>query len=179
MESRMVAKLSLPVSERDHMQGSPAASVTLVEYGDFECPHCGAAHLIVKKIQKMVGDQLRFVFRHFPLTQMHPHAERAAEAAEAAGAQGRFWQMHDLLFENQQTLSDRHLLLFAEALDLDTERFARELAEGVHQPRVREDFMSGVRSGVNGTPTFFINSIRHDGAFDLDPLLYAIERAVE
>ncbi|HEY0376926.1 MAG TPA: thioredoxin domain-containing protein [Pyrinomonadaceae bacterium] len=175
----MVAKLSLPVSERDHMQGSPAASVTLVEYGDFECPHCGAAHLIVKKIQKMVGDQLRFVFRHFPLTQMHPHAERAAEAAEAAGAQGRFWQMHDLLFENQQTLSDRHLLLFAEALDLDTERFARELAEGVHQPRVREDFMSGVRSGVNGTPTFFINSIRHDGAFDLDPLLYAIERAVE
>ena len=177
MVSKMTARLTVPVSERDHVQGSPDDAVTLVEYGDFECPHCGAAHQVVKQIQKALGDQLRFVFRHFPLTQMHPHAERAAEAAEAAGAQGRFWQMHDLLFEHQQSLSDSHLLLYAEAIDLDTDRFARELAEGVHQPRVREDFMSGVRSGVNGTPTFFINGVRHDGPFDLSALLYAIQRA--
>ncbi|MBV9959405.1 MAG: thioredoxin domain-containing protein [Acidobacteria bacterium] len=177
MVSKMSARLSVPVSERDHVQGSPDAAVTLVEYGDFECPHCGAAHLVVKQIQKTLGDQLRFVFRHFPLAQIHPHAERAAEAAEAAGAQGRFWQMHDLLFEHQQSLSDRHLLLYAEAIDLDTDRFARELAEHVYQPRVREDFMSGVRSGVNGTPTFFINGARHDGLYDVSSLLDAIQRA--
>jgi protein-disulfide isomerase len=109
---------------------------------------------------------------------MHPHAERAAEAAEAAGAHGRFWQMHDLLYENQQTLDDTHLLLFAEAIDLDTERFARELRDEIYRERVREDFMSGVRSGVNGTPTFFINDVRHDGPWDIDSLLYAIEQAV-
>jgi protein-disulfide isomerase len=174
----MVAKLSVPVSPRDHMQGSPDADVKLVEYGDFECPYCGAAHQIIKQIQQILGDQLCFVFRHFPLTQIHPHAERAAEAAETAGAQGRFWSMHDLLFENQQTLDDRHLLRFAEILNLDTERFTRELGEGVHRERVREDFMSGVRSGVNGTPTFFINGVRHDGAWDTESLLASIERAV-
>ncbi|HEV7377917.1 MAG TPA: thioredoxin domain-containing protein [Pyrinomonadaceae bacterium] len=178
MASKMAATLSFPVSERDHVQGSPDAAVTLVEYGDYECPHCGRAHAIVKQVQKVAGDHLRFVFRHFPLAQMHPHAERAAEAAEAAGAHGRFWQMHDLLYENQQTLDDTHLLLFAEAIDLDTERFARELRDEIYRERVREDFMSGVRSGVNGTPTFFINDVRHDGPWDIDSLLYAIEQAV-
>ena len=179
MVSRMAAQLTLPVGARDHVQGSPTAAVTLVEYGDFECPHCGAAHATIKHIQQILGDRVRFVFRHFPLTQIHPHAERAAEAAEAAGAQGRFWEMHDLLFENQQALDDRHLVLFAEELGLDMVRFARELAEGRYRERVREDFMSGVRSGVNGTPTFFINGVRHDGPWDTQSLLAGIERATE
>ncbi|HEV7842847.1 MAG TPA: thioredoxin domain-containing protein [Pyrinomonadaceae bacterium] len=177
MVSKMMAQLSLPVTEHDHVQGSPLAAVIIVEYGDFECPHCGAAHKIVKQIQQMLGDGLRFAYRHFPLTQIHPHAERAAEASEAAGAQGRFWEMHDLLFENQQTLDDWHLIRFAEQLELDTVRFARELAEGRYRERIREDFMSGVRSGVNGTPTFFINGVRHDGTWDIESLLAGIERA--
>lgn len=177
MVSSMVAKLSPPVSERDHVKGSPSAAVTLVEYGDFECPHCGAAHAIVKRIQVLLGESLRFVFRHFPLAQMHPHAERAAEASEAAGAQGRFWEMHDLLFEHQQKLADPHLVRFAETLELDVDRFTRELQEGIYRERVREDFMSGVRSGVNGTPTFFINGVRHDGSWDMESLLTSIERA--
>jgi protein-disulfide isomerase len=177
--SKMEARLSVPVSERDHVQGSPDAAVTLVEYGDYECPYCGAAHAIVKEVQAVLGDDLRFVFRHFPLAQIHPHAERAAEAAEAAGAQGRFWEMHDLLYENQRTLDDAYLLRFAEVLRLDTERFALELEEGTHRERVREDFMNGVRSGVNGTPTFFINGVRHNGSWELESLLAAIERASE
>jgi formate-nitrite transporter family protein len=179
MASKIQARLALPVGPRDHMQGSPAAAVTLVEYGDYECPHCGAAFVIVKEIQKLVGDKLCFVFRHFPLTQIHPHAERAAEAAEAAAAQDRFWEMHDVLFEHQDTLSDEYLLRFAIALDLDITRFTRELQSGVHKERVREDFMSGVRSGVNGTPTFFINGVRHDGPWEAAPLLDAIVRAGE
>ncbi|MDX6711517.1 MAG: hypothetical protein QOH96_2533 [Blastocatellia bacterium] len=178
MVTRREAKLSLPVGPRDHVQGSPAAAVTLVEYGDFECPSCGAAYPIVKQIQQNLGEQLCFVFRHFPLTQIHPHAERAAEAAEAAGAQGRFWEMHDLLFENQQSLDDRNLLRLAKALELDIERFAHELVEGIYLERVREDFMSGVRSGVNGTPTFFINGVRHDGPWDMQSLLSSIVDAV-
>ena len=171
------SRLVPPVSARDHIQGSETAPVTLVEYGDFECPYCGAAYVILKQIQEILGDQLCFVFRHFPLTQIHPHAEPAAEAAEAAGAQRKFWQMHDLLFENQQLLDPLHLVGFAEALRLDTERFVRELEEGSHRERVREDFMSGVRSGVNGTPAFFINGLRHDGPWDLKPLMDALENA--
>ncbi|MDX6500328.1 MAG: hypothetical protein QOG23_3588 [Blastocatellia bacterium] len=169
--------LTPPAGKRDHVQGPADAPVTLLEYGDFECSYCGAAYLIVKKIQESMGDQLRFVFRHFPLTQIHPHAEGAAEAAEAAGAQGRFWEMHDLLYENQRALDAMHLLGYAEDLGLDTQRFVRELEERVYQPRVREDFMSGVRSGVNGTPAFFINGVRHDGSWDLVPLLAALESA--
>jgi len=163
------------VDKRDHLQGPPDAPVTLVEYGDFECPHCGAAYPIVKRIQKVMGAQLRFVFRHFPLTQIHPHAEGAAEASEAAGAQGQFWEMHDLLFENQRALDAMHLPGYAEELNLDSRRFVRELEERVHQRRVREDFMSGVRSGVNGTPAFFINGVRYDESWDLVPLLEALK----
>jgi protein-disulfide isomerase len=177
MATSMRGKLVLPVSERDHVQGAETAPVTLVEYGDFECPYCGAAYLIVKKIQEVMGDQLRFVFRHFPLTQAHPHAESAAEAAEAAGVQGRVWEMHDLLFENQHALDPLHLVGYAEELGLDTERFVRELEDGIYSVRVREDFMSGVRSGVNGTPAFFINDIRYDGSWDIPPLLEALKRA--
>jgi len=172
------AELTLPVSEeRDHMQGPPAARVTLVEYGDYECPYCGAAYPIVKEVQERMGDRLRFVFRNFPITTSHPHAEQAAEAAEAAAAQGRFWQMHDHLYEHQRHLKDADLHGYAEQLGLDVETFDNELAEHVHAQRVREDFMSGVRSGVNGTPTFYINGIRHDESYDLQTLIAAINQA--
>ena len=172
------AVLALPVSPgRDHIRGPVDAPVTLVEYGDYECPYCGAAHGIVNAIQTRLGEQLCFVYRHFPLTTMHPHSQLAAEAAEAAGTQGEFWAMHDALFENQQRLEAPYLLAYAEALGLDTGRFGAELAEHVHAPKVREDFMSGVRSGVNGTPAFYINSVRHDGSRDAGALMAALQRA--
>jgi len=172
--------LTLPVSEdRDHTQGSAAAPVTLVQYGDYECPYCGEAYPIVKDIQERMGEQLRFVFRNFPISTSHPHAEQAAEAAEAAAAQGRFWEMHDHLYENQRHLSDDDLRSYAQALDLDLDLFDKELAERVHAVRVHEDFMSGVRSGVNGTPTFFINGLRHDGSYEFEILLQTLQRAAE
>jgi protein-disulfide isomerase len=174
------AELTLPVSdERDHFQGSSDAAVTLVEYGDYECPYCGAAYPIVKEVQARLGERLRFVFRNFPITTSHPHAEQAAEAAEAAAAQGRFWEMHDHLYEHQRQLEDADLHAYAEALGLDVARFASELAGHIHAERVREDFMSGVRSGVNGTPTFYINGVRHDSSYDVDTLLAALESAAD
>ena len=163
--------------ERDHIQGPADAAVTLVEYGDYECPYCGAAYPIVKELQARMGDRLRFVFRNFPITTSHPHAEQAAEAAEAGAAQGRFWEMHDLLYENQTQLRDQDLHAYAEQLGIDVERFDKDLAEHVHAPRVREDFMSGVRSGVNGTPSFYVNGARHDDSYDFETLLAALERA--
>jgi protein-disulfide isomerase len=172
------AALTLPVSEdRDHIEGPTEAAVTLVEYGDYECPYCGAAYPIIKEVQSWMGARLRFVFRNFPITTSHPHAEQAAETAEAAATQGKFWQMHDLLYENQKRLRDPDLRDYAERLALDVERFAKELAEHVHAARVREDFMSGVRSGVNGTPTFYINGARHDDSYDVETMLAALERA--
>jgi protein-disulfide isomerase len=172
------AVLTVPVTEdRDHIQGPADAAVTLVEYGDFECPYCGAAYPIVKEVQDRMGERLRFVFRNFPITTSHAHAEQAAEAAEAAAGQGRFWPMHDLLFENQRRLRDQDLHGYAEQAGLDVERFDSELAEHAHAGRVREDFMSGVRSGVNGTPTFFINGVRHDGSYEVEALVAALERA--
>jgi protein-disulfide isomerase len=146
------AVLTMPVSpDRDHIRGPLDAPVTLVEYGDYECPFCGAAHGIVNAIQARMRDQLCVVYRRFPLTTMHPHAQMAAEVAETAGAQGKFWAMHDVLFETQRQLDPPYLLAYAEALGLDTGRFSAELADHVHAPKVREDFMSGVRSGVNGS----------------------------
>jgi protein-disulfide isomerase len=172
------AALTLPVSEdRDHIQGPAEAAVTLVEYGDYECPYCGAAYPIIKEVQERMGGGLRFVFRNFPITTSHPHAELAAEAAEAAAAQDRFWEMHDLLYENQQRLGEEDLRAYADQLGLEVEPFDQELAEHVHAERVHEDFMSGVRSGVNGTPTFYINGLRHDDPYDLETLLAALERA--
>src|SRR5438874_5959675 len=172
------AALAIPVDEdRDHIQGRADAPVTLVEYGDYECPYCGAAYPIVKEVQARLGDTLRFVFRNFPITTSHPHAEQAAEAAEAAAAQRKFWEMHDLLYENQRRLGDQDLRGYADQLGLDVELFDKELVEHVHAPRVREDFMSGVRSGVNGTPSFYINGVRHDTSYGLETLLAALERA--
>jgi protein-disulfide isomerase len=168
-------RLSPPVGARDHAQGPAGAPLTLVEYGDFECPHCGLAHPVVKAIQRDFGTRLRFVFRNFPVATIHPHAEHAAEAAEAAAAYGRFWEMHDTLFEHQRALDDEHLERYAKAIGLDAERFRRELKDGAHAARVREDFLSGVRSGVNGTPTFFINGRRHDASWDLATLTEALE----
>ena len=168
------ARLSPPVTDRDHVQGSAQASVTLVEYGDYECPHCGRAHPIVKEVQRRLGAKLRFVFRNFPLTEMHPHAQHAAEAAEAAAGQERFWEMHDALFEHQRSLDDRHLVQYAEALGLDLQQFQQDLTSHAYAGRVREDFRSGVKSGVNGTPTFFINGVRHDDSWDVETLTEAL-----
>jgi protein-disulfide isomerase len=174
---RDVAALAIPVDAHDHAAGRPDAPVTLVEYGDFECPHCRKAWPIVKAVQHRLGTRLRVIFRHFPLKELHEHAEHAAEAAEAAAVQGKFWEMHDRLFERQFALEDEQLTEYAQDLGLDAARVAQALAAHTYKPNVREDFMSGVRSGVNGTPTFFINGLRHDGSWDEEPLAAALEQA--
>jgi protein-disulfide isomerase len=159
------AQLTPPVSAADHAAGPEDAPVTLVEYGDYECPYCGMAHPIVQRAQQTLGNQLRFVFRNFPLAEAHPHARLAAQAAEAAGTQGKFWEMHEMLFEHQDALEPNDVLGYAQALGLDVERFTHELESGVYARRVRDDFRSGVRSGVNGTPTFFVNGTRYEGSW--------------
>ena len=169
--------LTAVVSERDHIRGAPTAAVTLVEYGDFECPYCRSLVPIVDTLRQRLGDQLRFVFRHFPMTSSHPHAFRAAQAAEAAAAQGKFWEMHDLLFTRQQALEDEHLSAYAAELGLDAERFRRELAAGEHAERVREDVRSGSASGATGTPTVYLDGVRFDASVSLQALLAAIRRA--
>ena len=176
--SARTARLTLAVGKRDHIRGPIDAPLTLVEYGDFQCPHCGAAYPVIEEIRARLGPRLRFVYRHFPLTNVHPRAEPAAEAAEAAGAQGHFWDMHDRLFVHQDALEDEDLVSHADALGLDVQRFVDELAEGAHAPRVRQDFLSGVRSGVNGTPCFYVNGVRHDGGYDMASLLGALEAAL-
>jgi protein-disulfide isomerase len=168
--------LVLPVVVgRDHIRGRVDAPLSLLEYGDFECPFCGAAHPMVEAIRAEMGDALQFAFRHFPLTTVHPHAWGAAEAAEAAGAQGQFWEMHDSLFEDQRHLATADLLARAAALGLDIDRFQTELAAHLHFDRVQENFLSGVRSGVPGTPTFFINGLRYQGPVDVRSLLGALQ----
>ncbi|MDX6535383.1 MAG: hypothetical protein QOF68_3127 [Gaiellales bacterium] len=166
--------LTVPVSERDHTIGPDTATVTLLEYGDYECPYCGMAHPAVKEVIRVMGDDLRFAYRHFPMAQIHPHSFGAALAAEAAGAQGAFWPMHDAMFEHQDRLDTRDLVTYARALGLDVGRFVADLEQRTYEPKVREDFMSGVRSGVNGTPTFFINGVRHNGGYDAASLLAAL-----
>jgi protein-disulfide isomerase len=171
--------LSAPVSDRqDHIQGPPTAAITLVEYGDYQCPYCGEAYGVLKKLMPKLGDSARLVFRNFPLTQIHPYAEHAAEAAEAANAQGKFWEMHDMLYERQRALEDENLLAYAKEIGLDADRFQAELFERKYIDRIREDFSTGVRSGVNGTPTFFINGRRHDGSYDLQTLSEAVMMAM-
>jgi len=179
MKAAASPKLTKPVTERDHIRGSAKALVTLVEYGDFECPHCGAAYPVVDELIEKLGDRLRFVFRHFPLTQVHPHALNAAEAAEAAGAQGKFWEMHDMLFEHQNALDTADLLRYAAELDLDVATFKRALATQAFEARIRDDVVAGARSGVNGTPTFFIEGYRYDGYPDFSSLMTALEDAME
>jgi protein-disulfide isomerase len=178
MRTGWSSELTLPVDDqRDHVQGPADAPVTLLEYGDYECPYCGAAYPILKQVQARMGDRLRFVFRNFPITTSHPHGEQAAEAAEAAAAQGKFWEMHDHLYEHQQHLDDSDLHGYAEELGLDVERFDSDLAGHAFADRVREDFMSGVRSGVNGTPSFYVNGAKYDGDYSLEALVAELERA--
>jgi protein-disulfide isomerase len=172
-------RLAIPVSDKDHVQGSPDAPVTLVEYGDYECPYCGKAYPAVRRIQRMLGDQLRFVFRNFPLNTLHEHASQAAEAAEAAGGQGKFWEMHDLLYENQDKLADVDLGQYALKIGLEIYRFESDLAGEVYAKKVRDDFRGGVRSGVNGTPTFFINDFRFNGTANYENLIAAVRAAAE
>src|SRR5262245_15932491 len=178
--ARTAAQVStLPMPDRDHIQGPIDAPMKLVEYGDYECPYCGEAYPVVKAIQKRLGDRLCFAFRNFPLTNMHPRAEHAAEAAEAADEQGRFWEMHDLLYENQEALDDEDLAQYASALGLDARRLISEVQAEAHASRIREDFRSGARNGVNGTPTFFINGRRYDGPVDSESMLAYLARAAE
>lgn len=158
--------LTPPVGAQDHVQGPADAPVTLVEYGDFECPHCGRAHAVVQELRRQLGNELRFVFRSFPLKEAHPHAEHAAEAAESVathGGDGAFWEMHDLLYENQESLDDEALRAYAASIGVDEGVVASDLASGAMATRVHQDFRSGIRSGVNGTPTFFVNGQRYDG----------------
>ena len=169
-----IARLAVPIGEPDHVQGPATASVTLVEYGDYECPYCRAAVAIVEELQRVLPDELRFVFRHFPLENLHPRARRAAEAAEAAASQGKFFEMHAALFEHQTALEERDLLRYAAELDLDLARFGAELKAGTHTDRVREHFRGGVRSGVRGTPTFYLDGVRYDGIVGVRQLTAAI-----
>jgi protein-disulfide isomerase len=169
--------LKSPVGPEDHIQGSDEADVTLVEYGDFECPYCGAAYLILKRVQQRVGGRLRFVFRHFPIAESHPHAEYAAEASESVAALGgpeSFWRMHDLLFENQRALQYNDLARYAAEAGVTGDVVLNDLDEGRYRELVRESFMDGARSGVNGTPTLFIDGIRYDGPRDEETLVAAL-----
>jgi protein-disulfide isomerase len=170
-----MATLKVPVGPDDHVQGNPEAPITLVEYGDYECPGCGLAYSIVKAVQKHFGRDLRFVFRNSPLAQVHPNAESAAETAEWAASHRRFWEMHDALYENQTMLGLALYLSLANALHLPEEELSVALTNRIFYPKVRADFMGGVRSGVNGTPTFFINGRRHDDSYDFAHFVAAID----
>jgi protein-disulfide isomerase len=170
-----MSTLRVPVTPHDHIRGPANAPVTLVEYGDYECPACGAAYPIVNLVQQHFGPRMRLVFRHFPMSQVHPHAESAAESAEFAGAHGLFWEMHDGIYENQDRLGLPLLFALAAALGLSAPDLHAALASGTYAPKVRKDFLGGARSGVNGTPTFFINGMRHDGSYAFDDLVAAIE----
>ena len=159
------------VSGQDHIQGNPDAPLELVEYGDYQCPHCGRAYPIIKRIQKAMGQDLKLIFRNFPLAEIHPHAMTAAVSSEAAGTKDKFWEMHDLLFENQQDLSLAHILELAEGIGLDSPAFKNALGEEPLIKKVESDFESGLRSGVNGTPTFFINGKKYNDSWDEATLL--------
>ena len=172
------ARLTQPVSARDHAEGPADAPLTLVEYGDYQCPYCGAAYPVVKRLQKALGNKLRFVFRNFPVTQAHPYALIAAETAEAAALQGKFWEMHDLLFEKQPHLKTKHLHSYAEQLGLDMARFTAEMDDHVYLQRVREHQEGGRRSHVRGTPGFFVNGRIQDVSFGLNHLFDAVGAAL-
>jgi protein-disulfide isomerase len=169
--------LSVAVGKSDHARGPEDAPVTLVEYGDYQCPYCADMNLMIKAIAKAMGTQLRFVFRHMPLLEMHPYAQHAAEAAEAAGAQGKFWEMHDGILQQQSELGSDLLHQLAVKIKLDVAQFSAEVEARRYRPRVKRDFMSGMRSGVAATPTFFINGKRYEGSLDHASLLSAIGRA--
>jgi protein-disulfide isomerase len=178
MSSALNASLTPPIGKRDHIQGPSSATATLVEYGDYQCPFCGDVQPIIKKLQKHFGDQLRFVFRNFPQTRVHAYAERAAEAAEAAEAQGKFWEMHDYLYGHQEALDAENLVRAAAALGLDKVKFDKAVAERAYASRIQQDLQSGIDSGVGGTPTVFINGVRNDDDDDFETLKAKIDEAI-
>ena len=171
------ARLDVPVSDKDHRRGPASAAVVLVEYGDYECPDCINAEPVVTDVRRRMGDRLAVVFRHFPRNSIHPHASAAAAAAEAAGAQGRYWDMHALLLSRRQDLADADLTSLALRLGLEVYKFEADMEDARLRNRVREDAVGGERSGVRGTPTFFINGCRYDGPPEVGPLLAALEAA--
>lgn len=178
MSSAEIVKLKNPVTDQDHASGAATAPVTLLEYGNFECPYCGQAFPVLQQVRKLLGDDLRFVFRHFPTVRTHPHSLRAATAAEAAGAQGKFWEMHDELFTHQHQLEDQHLFRYATRIGLDVEKFSLDMTENVLSSRIEADYdCSLVDEHITGTPTFYINGVRWTGSVDVAPMLAAIKAA--
>ncbi len=174
-----VRKLTVPVTiGLDHVRGSVNAPITIVEYGDFECPYTGGAYPVIKELMRQFNEKIYFVYRNFPLNDIHPHAQHAAEAAEAAAAQDKFWQMHDYLFEHQKALDDRHLLEYAKEVGLDIDRFKTEMSGHVYGPLINKSLKSGIDSGVEGTPTFFINGERYEDSWDLDTLTSFFKRSL-
>ena len=176
---RVGTRLATPVTSDDHVQGPFDAELTLLQYGDYECPYTRMSRPSIHALQREYSDKLRFVFRHFPLEEIHPHARAAATAAEAADAQGRFWVMHEHLFEHQKALEDHHLHQYAIDLGLEPDLFERDRTSTDVGSRIDRDLASGERSGVLGTPTFYVNGVRHDGAFDVDSLRAAIAAALK
>ncbi len=178
MSDAQIVRLKNSVSERDHSIGPLNAPVTLVEYGNFECVHCGQFFPIIEQVRKLLGDNLRFVFRHFPTVKTHPHAMRAAEAAEAAAAQGKFWQMHDELFSRQRFLENQHLSRYARRIGLDMERFNSDLVENVFRKQIEIEYQTALfDEHITGTPTLYINDVRYTHLVDLDTTLMAIKEA--
>jgi protein-disulfide isomerase len=178
MSDTEIVKLKNAVIDRDHVLGPQSAAVTLVEYGNFECVHCGRTYPVIKEVQKLLGNNLRFVFRHFPTVRTHPHSLRAAEAAEAAAAQEKFWEMHDQLFTHQQALEDHDLSRYARRIGLVAETFARDMAENTFLKQIEADYQRSLfDEHVTGTPTFYIEEVRYTGTTDVESLLVAIKQA--
>lgn len=175
MDSVDLSRLLLPIRPSDHVHGPQDADFTLVEYGDYECPDCGRLYVILRDLQSESASRLRIVFRHYPLSGIHHHAQQAAEAAEASGAQGKFWEMHGLLFERQQALHTKDLIRYAEELALDVDRFRIELRNQTHSDRVRADFVAGVQNGVYRTPGLYLNGVRYDSKWDRETLLSSLK----
>jgi len=163
------------VTDEDHLEGNKEATLELVEYGDYECPHCGHAHPILKKIVKEFGPRLKFVFRNFPLSEMHPHAVSAAVAAEAAARQGKFWEMHDIIFEHQHHLEPGDLHMYAKKIGLDLQQFMNDIQDNAIIDHINDDIESGLRSGVNGTPSFYINGKKYEGDWEFEPFAEYLE----
>lgn len=168
-------QLTPSIEPLDHVRGEPGAPLELVMFGDFQCPYCLGAQSVLRRVRERLGERLRFCFRHLPVTERHPLAPLAAEASEAAAAQGAFWEYHDALFAVQPKLSRETMLAVAAELGLDAERIAAELDSGIHRPRVERDVDSAQRSGATGTPTFFVNGVRHFGVYDAATLVAALE----
>ncbi len=173
------AQLSIPVGPDDHSRGPLDAKLTVVEYGDYQCPYCGQAYPIVERLRDRFADSLRLVFRNLPLADVHPHAEAAAEMAEAVALQGKFWEIHDALYENQRDLSDAALRRYAQGVGADVDEATAAIAEGGPGQRVEDDFEGAIRSGANGTPTFFVNGVRYDGSWLFEPFAAYLEQVLD